>query len=181
MPQGAYAPYKDELSKAFSETPEESTNRLRRPPEMGPARPPETGPAEMPGTSPSGLSDAAGSRLRAGESGTSMVGADSARSMLQQGEAAVGGVKPGESPSDYAKVAPGDYVVQDLGNKSKLAPKYVYSVSNGKVSFKSPIHGGMVTLSANETDPKRVKAYNAIMRQVAAASKQVAADSKMGD
>jgi hypothetical protein len=162
MPQGAYAPYKDELSKAISETPEESTRRLQRPPTMGPA--------EVPGTSPSGLSDAAGSRLRAGESGTSMVGADSARSMLQQGETAVGGVKPSESPSDYAKVAPGDYVVEDLGNKGS-GPKYVYSVSNGKVSFKSPIHGGMVTLSANETDPKRVKAYNAIMRQVAAASK----------
>jgi hypothetical protein len=73
-----------------------------------------------------------------------------------------------ESP--VAKVVPGDYVIEDTGNKASGA-KYVYTVSDGKVSFKSPIHGKMVTLSANETDPKRMKAYAAIMSQVAAASK----------
>ncbi len=73
------------------------------------------------------------------------------------------GLSPGMDAS--LKVPPGDYIVEDLGNKGS-GPKYVYSVSNGKVSFKSPISGKTVTLSASESDPKRAKAYAAIMRQV---------------
>lgn len=72
----------------------------------------------------------------------------------------------------------GDFVgVEDKGNVEGGERNYKYDVSNGTISYISPITGKRVTLSPGETDPRRVKAYNSIMKQIKANSQSAQASN----
>jgi len=120
---------------------------------------------ESEGVSP-GMDASLKAAQRPGESDALRPAPDTIRTA---GQRAVEAVTPGVGEVMGA-VAPGSFV-KDTGDS-----RYVYNVGqDGSVTFKSPISGKVIKLSKNETDPRRAKAYAAILDQVRSTNANIGA------